>query len=143
MPHNQCSVRLRGYALATAALALPALIAACDLVDVAFPRTERFVIRVDSIAVQAIAAPTDTLRVRFLGGLGSDSCSRLERVDKRSSAGGVELTFRGERTRGGQCLQMPARLEHEEKFAPPLTDPFTIRVVQPAGRPSEKVVRFR
>jgi hypothetical protein len=124
-------------------LALPALIAGCDLMDVVYPRTERFVIRVDSIEVQAAVAPTDTLRVHFLGGLGPNSCSRLERVDRRRSAGSVELTFRGESTRRGQCLQMPSMMKHEEKLVPPFTDPFTIRVVQPGGRRIEKVVRFR
>jgi hypothetical protein len=38
---------------------------------------------------------------------------------------------------------MPAVLDHVEHVAPPLEDPFRIRVLQPDGTVLQKVVRVR
>lgn len=107
--------------------------------------TKRFVVRVDSISAPDSITPTEALTVRFWGNLGPDLCSRLDRVDKHRFAGGIELRFHGVRaTGGGDCLQMPAALQHDEMVAPPLENPFTIRVLQPDGVPPlERQVRVR
>lgn len=121
---------------------LAVMISGCDVLNVWGLHTERFVVRVDSIAIPAITTPTDTLIVHFRGGLGSDGCSRLDRVERRRVAGRLELTFHGAR-KNGNCIQMPAMMDHVEKIVPPLENPFTIRVTQPSGKPVEKVVSFQ
>lgn len=115
---------------------------ACDLIGVT---TKRFVVRVDSISVRGAVTPADPLVARFWGSVGPDGCSQLERVETRRFTGGIELRFHGVRaTGGGDCTMMPVALQHEEAIAPPLEDPFTIRVLQPGGGPPlEKQVRVR
>ena len=108
----------------------------CGLLD----STDSFVIRVDSISAPASIALADTLTARFFGSVGSDGCSRLERVEKRRDEGLIELRFHGTRKGGVDCIQMPVSLDHEERIVPPLPDPFTIRVLQPDGAPLERVV---
>jgi len=106
--------------------------------------TRQFVARVDSISAPDTIAATSTLRFQVWGTLGPDLCSRLESVEKRRFAGGIELRFRGARTSGGNCAQMPAALRYEETITPPIVDPFTIRVLQPDGAsPLERQVRSR
>lgn len=102
-----------------------------------------FVIRVDSISTPASIAPADTLTARFFGPVGSDGCSRLDRVEKRREGGLLELRFHGTRKGGVDCSQMPVSLNHEERLVPALPDPFTIRVLQPDGPALERAVRVQ
>jgi len=111
----------------------------CGLLD----STDSFVIRVDSISAPAAITPADTLSARFFGLVGSDGCSRLERVEKRREGGLLELRFHGTRKGGVDCTQMLVSLDHEERLLPPLPDPFTIRVLQPDGPALERVVRVQ
>lgn len=113
---------------------------ACNVTGV---RTDRFVVRVDSISAPDAIAATTPLTIRVWGVLGPDLCSRLDQVERQRSAGSIELRFRGERTGGGNCPQMPAPLRYEETILPPFEDPFTIRVLQPDGTPVEREVRVR
>lgn len=102
-----------------------------------------FIVRVDSMSAPDAIAATDTLIVRFWGKLGPDLCSRLEGVETARGPGTFEVTFRGERSVRGQCLQMPAALMDDETILPPMQDPFTIRVRQPDGTVLTKTVRVR
>lgn len=106
--------------------------------------TQRFLIAVDSITVPDTIAPNTTLTAHFSGRIGPNRCYRLDHVDRGRGAGIIELRFHGERKEDADnCLQMPAVLDHVEDVAPPLEDPFTIRVLQPDGTALEKVVRVR
>ncbi len=105
--------------------------------------TERFLIAVNSIAAPDTIAPSDTLTARFLGSIGSDGCSGLDRVERSRSTGLLELRFHGVRSEGGYCPQQPQPLDHVEEVLPPVEDPFIIRVIQPDGSALEKVVRVR
>lgn len=111
--------------------------AGCDLIG---PGTERFLVRVDSISAPAIVAPDETLRVVFFGHVGPDGCSRITRVDKQRTPARLEIAFHGERDDGAYCTQVPVELRHEEAVAPPLEDPFVIRVTQPGSTSLERVV---
>lgn len=99
-----------------------------------------YVIRVDSITAPTAISAGEALEVQFHGWVGSDGCSRLSEVEKRTTTRLLEVRFHGVR-RGGHCTQMPVPLEHPETISPPLGDPFTIRVLQPSGVPLEQAVR--
>jgi hypothetical protein len=103
------------------------------------PKTE-FTVRVDSVSAPASIGPADTLVARFFGMVGSDRCSRITHVEREADSSGLVIQFHGERIERN-CGQMPVFLEHEERITPPLNDPYTIRVVQPAGPPLEVLVR--
>jgi hypothetical protein len=107
------------------------------------PNIDEFVIRVDSISAPSTAVSTEPLTVTFHGGIGPDLCSSLKRVERTAGPRLLEVRFHGQRdARGRLCLQQPSILEHEETVAPPLEDPFTIRVLEPDGDTLEKVVRI-
>jgi hypothetical protein len=88
-------------------------------------------------------APNDTLTARFYGRIGPNGCFRLSRVERGRGPGLLELRFHGERKENGDCLQMPAVLDHIERVPPPVEDPFGIRVLQPDGSALQKIVRVR
>jgi hypothetical protein len=113
---------------------------ACGLLG---PDRTEFVIRVTSIEAPDTIATTAPLTARFSGPIGHDQCSYLDRVEKRLTANTLELRFHGVREVGGYCLMAVAVLDHEVTVAPPVGDPFTIRVLQPDGVPLEKIVRVR
>jgi hypothetical protein len=114
---------------------------ACGLLD---PDRTEFVIRVTSIESPDTIATTAPLTARFSGPIGPDLCSYLDRVEKRLTANTLELRFHGVReVGGGDCLMAVAVLDHEVTVAPPIEDPFTIRVLQPDGVPLVKIVRVR
>jgi hypothetical protein len=108
----------------------------CDILGV---DEDRFVIRVDSMVTPANMRSTDTLRVRFHGVIGSDGCSRLDRVAKSETSALLEITFHGVR-RSGSCTQMPVALDHVEAVPPPRQSVFTIRVQQPGASTLERVL---
>jgi hypothetical protein len=112
------------------------LTSGCDILG----GDERFVVRVDSISAPAAVDAGTALEVRFHGWVGPNGCSSLSRVEKRAAPQLLEIRFHGVR-RGGNCTQMPVPLEHAERAEPPLSDPFTIRVLQPDGATLERVVR--
>ena len=107
-------------------------LAGCGLFD---PSAERFLIRVDSIAVPAIVAASDTLMARFHGAVGPDGCWGLARVDRQSTSASLDVTFHGEHDvrNGIGCTASPVALNHTEVVAPPIGTPFTISVHQPDG----------
>lgn len=104
--------------------------------------TERFIIEVGEIQGPDSIGPEDTLVLRFIGGVGPDQCSRVERIEVVRSRDLAELTFHGERS-GGTCLTQPRRLDHSQKFQPPFGDVFLVRVRQPGGGILEKSVVTR
>lgn len=130
----------RAAILAVTAGAAIAGSAACNPFE---PGPERFVVRVDSIAMPDTVGVSEVLRARVFGVLGPDLCSRLDRVERGRAAGVLELRFHGEREGDRNCLQQPALLDHVEEVPPPLQDPFTLRVLQPDGSRLERVVRVR
>jgi hypothetical protein len=122
---------------------LPLLVLAGTLAtgcDILGSGDERFVVRVDSISAPAAVDAGTALEVQFHGWVGPNGCSSLSRVEKRAAPQLLEIRFHGVR-RSGDCTQMPVPLEHTERAAPPLSDPFTIRVLQPDGASLERVVR--
>lgn len=100
------------------------------------------VIHVDSISVPDSIAPSESFDIQFYGMIGSDSCSRLERVDRSVDESGIRLKFIAERRRG-DCKQMPVMLDHQEHVSPPLQFPFTITVDQPSGAPLVSEVHLK
>jgi hypothetical protein len=122
---------------------LPLLVLAASLTsgcDILGFGDESFVVRVDSISAPAEVDAGTALEVQFHGYVGPDGCSSLSRVEKRVAPQLLEIRFHGVR-RSGNCTQMPVPLEHTERAEPPLSDPFTIRVLQPDGASLERVVR--
>ncbi|MGQ0765632.1 MAG: hypothetical protein ACT4OZ_08200 [Gemmatimonadota bacterium] len=111
-------------------LVLAALVssAACRLGD----DVSGFIVRVDSIGAPNSIRSADTLAIRFWGSVGPDQCSRLIGVERAGGPGLLRIAFRGER-KSGNCAQMPVSLQHIERVAPPLADPFRIEVRQPDG----------
>jgi hypothetical protein len=105
--------------------------------------TRRFVIAVDSISVPDTIAPNDTLTARFYGRSGPNRCFRPGSVERGRGPGLLELRFHGGRIENGDCLQMPAVLDHIERVPPTVEDPFRIRVLQPDGSALQKIVRVR
>lgn len=102
-------------------------------------------VRVDSISAPASISRTDTLRARFWGLVGPDTCYRLKRVEKGRGPGILQLRFVGELVRESdtQCIYWGVFLQHEEQVPPPLDDPFKIQVLQPDGSRLEKIVRVQ
>jgi hypothetical protein len=99
--------------------------------------TSTRIIKVDSLTVPSTVGPSDELVIEFHGFVGSDGCSVLSRVDRDVGADHLTIRFWAERTSGGgDCTQMPRLLEHVERIHPPLTDPYTITVIQPRGTPA-------
>jgi hypothetical protein len=135
--------RMRGSGAATRAAAMVSLVAAASGCDLMGPDSETFTVRVDSIVAPATIAPGDTLTVRFHGFVGPDGCHRLDRVDRARGPGILQMGFHGERSTGRNldCTSMLVLLDHEERVAPPLDDPFLIVVRQPGGGTLERVVR--
>jgi hypothetical protein len=113
------------------------LTAGCDILGFG---DERFVVHVDSISAPAAVHAGTALEVQFHGYVGPNGCSSLSRVERRTAPQLLEIRFHGVR-RSGNCTQMPVPLEHAERAEPPLSDPFTIRVLQPGGASLEQVVR--
>jgi hypothetical protein len=109
----------------------------CDILGFG---NETFGVRVDSIVAPAAIDGSTPLEVQFHGWVGSDGCSTLSRIEKRATPQLLEVSFHGVR-RTGYCTQMPVLLEHTESVSPPLSDPFTIRVLQPNGALLEQAVR--
>jgi hypothetical protein len=122
-------------------LALAPIIVILSACDVFGPRTESFIIRVDSIDAPATVAQGQAFDVVFSGGIGSDGCSTLARVDRTMTVDTLRVRFHGERRRGGNCPQMPTRLEHTEPVTPPVNDPFVVIAIQPTGPPLITTVR--
>jgi hypothetical protein len=104
----------------------------CELIG---PSVDHFVIRVADISAPSIISASDTLQIRFAGGIGPDGCWGLDRVDRQLTKARLELTFRGkhEDRIGFDCPQMPTALDYLEKIVPPLETPFSITVHQPDG----------
>jgi hypothetical protein len=121
-------------------ITLPVVITSCDILAIS---TSRFIVRVDSISAPDAIGVSETLSVVFRGSVGADGCSRIARVERRRTPNSLDVAFHGERTRSGECTQMPVSLDHEEQIAPPLEDPFTVRVLQPSGPALEKLVQVR
>jgi hypothetical protein len=122
---------------------LPLLVLAGNLTtgcDILGSGDEGFIVRVDSISAPAAVDAGTALEVQFHGWVGPNGCSSLSRVEKRAAPQLLEIRFHGVR-RSGYCTQMPVPLEHVERAEPPLSDPFTIRVLQPGGAALEQVVR--
>jgi hypothetical protein len=122
---------------------LPLLVLAASLTpgcDILGSGDESFVVRVDSISAPAAVDAGTALDVQFHGYVGPNGCSSLSRVEKRAAPQLLVIRFHGVR-RSGNCTQMPVSLEHAERAEPPLSDPFTIRVLQPDGATLERVVR--
>ena len=88
--------------------------------------TEGFVIAVDSISVPDTIAAGDVLTAHFYGMVGPNQCYRLGRVERGRGPGLLEVRFHGERTGTGDCLQMPAVLDHTEEVSPPMEDSFRV-----------------
>ena len=137
---GQAGTRRRARVVGTILLMGTLAAAACNPFGIG---TERFIIAVDSLSAPESVATGDTLVARFWGRIGPDLCSRLDRVDRGRGPHLVTLRFHGVRREEGDCAQMLALLDHEETVAPPLYDPFTIRVLQPDGTSLEKEVRVR
>jgi len=112
------------------------LVAGCGIVE----STDRFTVRVDSIELPPSVNGTEAFMVRFEGVIGPNGCSRVTDVVTQRAPDLLEVSFRGERRSGGECLQMPAVLQHEEAVSPPYDLPFTVRVQQPDGSILERTV---
>jgi hypothetical protein len=112
------------------------LVAACGIIE----STETFTVRVDSIELPRSVNGTEGFMVRFSGTIGPDGCSRVAEVVTQRTPDLLEVAFWGERHSGGECLQMPATLQHEEEVSPPYDLPFTVRVQQPDGSMLERTV---
>ncbi|MGM0668589.1 MAG: hypothetical protein ACQET1_02665 [Gemmatimonadota bacterium] len=137
---DQAGTRSLTGVLCTLLLTGTLAVAACNPFDIG---TERFIIAVDTMSVPESVAAGDTLVARFRGWIGPDLCSRLDRVERDRGPHQITLRFRGARRVEGDCAHMPALLDHAEAIAPPLEDPFTIRVLQPDGTSLEREVRVR
>ena len=117
----------------SAILLLAVSLLQCGLIG---PSVDRFVIRVADISAPSMISASDTLQIRFAGGIGPDGCWNLDRVDRQATKGTLELTFRGkhEVRVGFDCTQMPTALDYVERIPPPLETPFSITVHQPDGK---------
>jgi hypothetical protein len=95
----------------------------------------RFVIRVDTITAPATIAPSDTLRVRFEGVIGSSGCYRLESIELTQTIKSLDIRFIGENGAGFSvlCTAAISMLDHYEAKVPPIAGPFVITVRQPDG----------
>jgi hypothetical protein len=102
---------------------------------------EDFIVRVSDVAAPETLQPGEPLHVVFFGLIGADQCAQLREVERRVGPDLLEVRFHGRRE-GRTCLQTPSQLEHRETVQPPLQDPFTIRVLQPAGPPLVRTVRI-
>ena len=131
----------RFWCLGVPVLMLLLVLEGCGIL---IPYEKHFVVGVTSISAPDTVMVDETVLVLFEGWLGSDLCSRLDRGEKRSEEGLLELRFHGvRRVGGGDCPQQPARLEYGEELAPPWGDPFVIRVLQPDDTVLEKIIRVR
>ena len=108
----------------------------CEII----PHTTEFIVRVDEIEIAESATTGDPVAVRFLGTVGSNSCSRLVHVEKRLTIDSLTIRFHGERRHGTSCKTAPTVLEHEETLPSSLGHPFTIGARQPSGPELVRVV---
>ncbi|MEP7381584.1 MAG: hypothetical protein ABI910_07850 [Gemmatimonadota bacterium] len=95
----------------------------------------QFVVRVDSIGLPATASGNTAFDVRLYGAVGPNLCFRVQSVRAQEDSTHLDITvFGAKRDSGGDCLQMPASLDGRPvTVAPPIRDPFTVRVHQPDG----------
>ena len=104
--------------------------------------TRNFTVKVDSILVAASVAAEEHLAVRFVGMVGPNGCYRLADAVTGRSPDLLQIEFQGE-YRDALCTQEPVYLDYQVNLAPPFSDPFTIRALQPSGPPLEKSVRVQ
>lgn len=120
--------------VATLALATvtTSLLAGCGLFD----QTTEAVIAVDSVSVSAPTAPSNSAQLTFHGTVGFNSCSQLDRVERRSvGADTLSWRFVAKRDGGAVCLQAPVVMAHGDSVANLPARTIVIRVEQPAGAP--------
>jgi hypothetical protein len=130
--------RQHAFAVAVAMVAAVTL-AACDRLGLG---PNQFIIKVDSISAPDTLRTTDTLRVRSWGFIGPSGCYRLDNVYKERRSNEILIQFNGlhvEET----CTQALVFLDYTDKTAPPLANPFTIKVKQPDGSIMSRSVNVR
>ncbi len=92
--------------------------------------------------VAASVGAEEHLAVRFIGMVGPNGCYRLADAVTGRSPGLWQIEFQGE-YRDAVCTTEPVLLDYQVSLAPPFSDPFTIRALQPSGPPLEKSVRVQ
>jgi hypothetical protein len=79
--------------------------------------------------------------VFFFGPVGPDGCHRFKAFRTNRSSTEANVTVVGQRVTG-ECTQAPVYLSGEPlTIAPPVTDPFTLRVHQPNGAVLTRIIR--
>jgi len=101
-----------------------------------FDQTTEAVIAVDSVSVSAPTHPSSHAQLTFHGIVGFNTCSSLDRVERRS-VGTDTLSWRFVAKRDGRatCLQAPVLMAHRDSVENLPARTVLIRVEQPSGAP--------
>jgi hypothetical protein len=100
------------------------------------PETEATIADVDSLDVPDMIAPSDTLRVRFHGRVGSNGCYSFDRFDVKSSDQKLTITPVVQHTTAENvgCTMAIVPLDRTFTAAPPFSEGMlTLVVPQPNG----------
>jgi hypothetical protein len=130
---TEIAQRLISSILVTAAVAL----AGCG-----FPLEPReFTITVNSIRAPSVVSGGGAFQLLFFGPVGPNACYRFKAFKMTRTSADADITVVGE-SDSGTCAQVPSYLSGEPiTIAPPVSDPFTVRVHQPNGAVLTRVIR--
>ena len=108
------------------------LLGGCGLFD----QTTEATIAVDSVSVSAPTPPSNHAQLTFHGIVGFNTCSELDRVERRS-VGADTLSWRFVAKRDGRatCFQAPVIMAHRDSVENLPTRSVVIRLIQPSGAP--------
>lgn len=123
--------------LTTIVIATLVAAAGCDLLA---PKPE-FTIHIDSVRAPGAVSGGAAFEVLFFGPVGPNGCHRFKSFRTNRSSSDADVTVVGQRVTG-TCTQMPVYLSGEPlTIAPPVADPFTLRVHQPNGTVLTRTIR--
>jgi hypothetical protein len=130
--------RITGRLLSGIPFAVAVGFAACDV----FPSEPReFVIHIDSIGAPRAVSGGGAFQLFFFGPVGPNACYRFKTFWMTRTSSGADITTIGESVTG-TCAQLPGYLTGEPiTIAPPVSDPFTVRVHQPNGSVLARIIR--
>jgi hypothetical protein len=134
---TQITERLpRGFLIA--AVVASAASAGCDVFA---PDSSEFTIQIDSVRAPGAVSGGAPFEVLFFGPVGPDGCHRFKAFRTNRSSTEMDVTVVGERV-SGECVYAPVYLRGAPlTIAPPVSDPFTLRVHQPNGAVLTRIIR--
>ena len=97
-----------------------------------------FVVRADSIRVDKTIIGNSSIAVRVFAAM--SACAEIRRVERRENRDSLFLRIVGKSTGGGDCVQMPQIVSHDEFLMVSPQRRVMLIVEQPTGPPLTKSI---